>query len=331
MEFGATPQDWFEQHHIKRGLLLLERRNYDAAQKEFQAAIVENPDDSYARALLANCMVGLGKANEALDEVEKAIASSPQDYFAHYIRSVVQLARGNLQEARSSCDEALKLEPYSDVLYGQLASILIIQEKYKEGLEVAEIGLGINPDEEMCINSRARALLSLGKGEEAENSLNNALRNDPDNSYTHSNLGWVLLRHGSAEESMAHFKEALRLDPNDQFAREGVVESLKSRNPIYHFLLKGTLWFKDLHPAIRVVLVIVFVFFPVVRAICVILLIPILLSDQVFNTVLRFDSFGKVVLTDEQIKSNNIFIGTIIFLGLLVIVAILFPELKGSL
>ena len=300
--------------HLERGLLLYQQFNYAAAEKELKLAVAEEPNNSYARSLLAGCMLGQGREDEALNEVEAAISINPEDPFAHYVRSTIQLNRGNLKESLDSILEAIRIDPYADYYYAQLSDTFYYQDKLKESLDAADTGLALNPEDVDCINARGRVLVRLGRAEEAEESLTLALRREPSNSFTHTNLGWVKLRRGLIKESMEHFKEALRLSPNSQWAREGVVEALKSRNPLYYAALKLSLWFSDLDVKVRLLLILVLVFVEPLRAPIVLVLIMVWFSDQLFNTVLRFDSYGKIVLTDEQIKSNNFFVaGLIVF------------------
>lgn len=304
--------------HLERGLLLYQQKNYAASEKEFKLAIADDPEDSYSRAMLAACHLAQERNDEALGEVEKAIAMDPEESFAHYIRSSVQVQRGNLSEAKTSIEEAVRMDPFSDYYYGLLSDIYYFSDDLDKALEAAETGLSYNPEEIDCVNSRARALVRLGRAEEAEDSLIDALKRDPTNSFTHTNLAWVMLRRGSIAESMEHFKEGLRLDPNSEWAREGVVESLKSRNPFYFWILKMTMWFSELDPKIRILLIFLFIFIPPIRGLLLITLLLLWFSDQLFNTILRFDSYGKIVLTDDQIRSNNFFLGICFVLALLI-------------
>ena len=41
---------------------------------------------------------------------------------------------------------------------------------------------------------------------------------------------------------MEHFREALRLNPNMEWARQGILEALRARNPIYRVMLRYFLW-----------------------------------------------------------------------------------------
>src|SRR3712207_7475219 len=55
----------------------------------------------------------------------------------------------------------------------------------------------------------------------------------------HANRGWQEAHRGNYEQAMAHFREALRIDASLEWAREGVVEVLKARNPVYRVMLRS--------------------------------------------------------------------------------------------
>lgn len=56
---------------------------------------------------------------------------------------------------------------------------------------------------------------------------------------------------GRAGEAREHFEQALALDPTSQWAKQGLVESIKASNPIYATLLRGFLWLDRLPPRTR--------------------------------------------------------------------------------
>jgi hypothetical protein len=50
------------------------------------------------------------------------------------------------------------------------------------------------------------------------------------------------LQQGKQREAEQHFREALRLDPELEFARAGIIEAIKAKNPVYRSILRGFLW-----------------------------------------------------------------------------------------
>src|SRR5262249_2378545 len=105
-------------------------------------------------------------------------------------------------------------------------------------LEAAERGLNAEAGHTGCANLRAMALNQLGRGAEAGRALHDALAQDPENAVTHANQGWTALQTGDAKKALEHFREALRLDPTNDWAKSGMVESLKAQYFVYRLMLK---------------------------------------------------------------------------------------------
>lgn len=310
-----------DQDHVARGLLLYESHNYDRAEKEFALALVQDPEDARARSLLAICLLLRQEVREALHHVNEAIKFDPQCADAFHVKSIIELSRNHPEQARALEEQAIQLEPFYAPYFGHLSEIYFVMEKLNESLGAAEHGLSIDPENINCINNRARVLVRLGRASDAEESMRFALTKEPENALSHTNLGWILLREGRIEEAMEHLKTGLRLDPNSDFAREGVVEAMKSRNRVYHVLLKATLAIYEMDARLRLVLLAILLFFAPLRAFLIPVLILLWSSDQLFNTILRFDPYGRLVLSEDQIRQSNFFIGLIAVVATLLLYA----------
>jgi hypothetical protein len=118
-------------------------------------------------------------------------------------------------------------------------------------LAASETGLAIDPEHVRCNNLRAMALVKLGRKAEAGQTLDAALAREPENAFTHANRGWALLESGEQNTALDHFREALTFDPTMEWSRAGIVESLKSRNFVYRWLLRYFLWIAKLSPRAR--------------------------------------------------------------------------------
>ena len=68
--------------HLQRARLLLEQTRYDLAEQELRQALVLEPNDAVAHALLAFCLVHQDKYAEASQESEAAIHLAPDEPFA---------------------------------------------------------------------------------------------------------------------------------------------------------------------------------------------------------------------------------------------------------
>lgn len=160
--------------------------------------------------------------------------------------------------------------------------------------------------------------MRLGRRDEAGQSIEAALRHNPEDPFTHANQGWTLLHEGQSLKAMEHFKEALRLEPNFEWARAGIVEAMKARNPIYRWLLKYFLWMQRFPPKVQVALLLGAMFgnqlvisrmdavptlapFSGYVAFCYILFVWMSwTAPTLFNLVLRLNRFGRLVLNDRE-------------------------------
>ncbi|MHC5542215.1 tetratricopeptide repeat protein, partial [Singulisphaera rosea] len=150
-----------------------------------------------------------------------------------------------------------------------------------------------------------------------------ALADDPENALTHANQGWALLHQGNHTLALEHFREALRLDPELEWARVGIVESLKARHLVYRIMLRFFLWMGRQGQTAQWVFVFGFVFgrrllngiardnpklAPILIPLSALLfafLILTWLSSPLFNLLLRFNKFGRLALSREQRVESN--------------------------
>jgi tetratricopeptide (TPR) repeat protein len=228
--------------HVSRAALLLEQSRYDLAEAELRLALAEDPDNGRLHSFLALCLAERGALDEAQAEADRGVALEPDAPSAHFMRAQILRKRKRLDEAMEAVAECLRLDPEQPSPRALRASIHLERKRWTEALEEAEIGLSFDPSDADCGNMRAIALTQLGRRAEAASSLGEALERDPENDVTHANRGWGLLHEGDPRKAMEHFREALRLDPTNEWARAGIVEALKARNPIYGLMLKYFLW-----------------------------------------------------------------------------------------
>src|SRR5688500_16372498 len=69
---------------IERGLLLYQQSRYEMAEAELRQALGVEPNDAYAHALLALCLIERKQADDATAEAQQAIHLAPDMPFAHY-------------------------------------------------------------------------------------------------------------------------------------------------------------------------------------------------------------------------------------------------------
>jgi tetratricopeptide (TPR) repeat protein len=239
-----------------RAWLLQTQGRYELAEKEWRRVLAADPDDAVAHACLGLCLCERKRWQEAGDEAERAIALAPDSGFPHYARARVMLVRDRHEQALASAVQAIRLDLENAEFRALHGAILGDLERWSEALDAADKGLALDPQNERCLNVRALALTHLGRKDEAARTIADALQQSPENSFTHANQGWALLHAGDPKTALTHFQEALRLDPDNDYARNGMVEALKARNPLYRPFLAYFLFMSRTGPRARWAIVI---------------------------------------------------------------------------
>jgi tetratricopeptide (TPR) repeat protein len=301
--------------HIERARLLINQSRYELATRELQKALVADPDDPVAHALMAICLAEQKKFDQAYDEARQAAVLAPDLPYTQYVLAYARFQQDFLPEAEQAINKAIHLDPWDADYFSLLAQIKYQQKKWQAALDAAENGLEIEAEHLGCANLRAMALNQLGRGEEARRSLEDALAQDPENAFTHANQGWMALQRGDAKKALEHFREALRLDPTNDWARSGMVEALKGRYFVYRLMLKYHFFMSRLSGRKQWWVLIGLL---LVARIVPFLFIPYLLfvflswtSDPLSNLLLRLNRYGRLLLTKEEIIASN-FVGGLI-------------------
>ena len=290
----------------------------DLAEPELRRALADDPHDGYLHALLALCLARLERKDEALEEARHAVGLEPDFPFVHYALARVLLAQERPAEAEAAIRQALDLDPEDADFHAVRASALLARRRWHEVLAAADAGLAVDPEHADLTNLRANALVHLGRRDEAADALGGALSRDPEDPHTHANQGWALLHRGEPRKALEHFRESLRLDPTSEWARAGLAEAMKARNPLYAALLRYFLWMSRLEPRTQWIVLLGGLFgyrllsaaadsTPALRPLVVPLMVAylsfVLLSwtaEQLFNLVLFLDPMGRHALSRDQ-------------------------------
>jgi len=192
--------------------------------------------------MLAISLLELNQPKDATAEAQQAVGLAPDLAYAHYALAFVLFKRNWLDEAKAAAAEAVRLESFNPNHFSLLAAIELELRNWPTALEHADHALQIDPENPWATNLRAMALVKLGRRDEAARTMGDALARDPENATSHANQGWTLLHRGDHRQARIHFREALRLDPTLDWAKAGMVESLKSGFWPYKALLLFWLW-----------------------------------------------------------------------------------------
>jgi tetratricopeptide (TPR) repeat protein len=228
--------------NLARAQLLLAQSRPADAEKEALLALAAQPENTAALALLALSRSAQAKGAEALTAAETAIGLAPDDPYLHYIRAITLHRMERQDAARSAVNESLRLNPENEECFALLSAIELGRGDWAAALTAAEQALALDPEHVEATNFRAMALVRLGRKGEATDAVDYALHRSPESALSHANQGWNYLHRNEPRRAQDFFREALRLEPGMEYARQGMLEALRARNPVYRGMLAYFLW-----------------------------------------------------------------------------------------
>lgn len=318
--------------HLARAELLLAQSRPADAEREARLALTQDPQNASAHAFLALCCIQLNRGEEALREALAAVGLAPGDPTVHRIRGFVLHRLERQSEALAAVDQSLRLDPNDADAHVLRAAVLLASRQWKGALEAAEAALALDPEHVEAANFRAMALTQLGRKAEAAQTVDYALHRQPDNALSHANQGWNCLHQNNPRQAKEHFREALRLDPSLEYAREGMLEALKARNPIYRVMLAYYLWIGRQSGWIQGAFIAAIFFggriieglsasapgyswlFTPLKILFYAFIYLSWTAQPLFNLMLRLDRFGRHVLSRDQRLGSTVF--GVVFAGL---------------
>lgn len=293
---------------LERAIILIEQFRYELAEQELRHQLAIEPNNSYAHALLSICLVELQQDGEAIKSAELAVYLAPDLADTHYTLAKVLYVQSQLNKAKIAIREAIQINSEVVEYFALLSAIELAQGDRTKALFSAEGGLSIDPEHLYCLNLRAMALAQLNRYQEAQNTLKIAIAKDPENGITYNTKGWTFLYSGDFNNALKCFREALRLNPEQERARKGMLEALKARYLLYRLIFKCELWLSRLNWSIRLFIIFSIFFISIFKVFFLLFLLFILLlgiAKSVFILILRFDSYGHLILSQEEIAASN--------------------------
>ncbi len=202
------PMDLSEAiEHLRKGEL-------ERAAREFEAALIEDPNRAEALHLLGWVSMLKKDAPRAAELFRRAIAVRPGE--AQYHASLAAAYRGLLQTDRAGeCDhEALRLlRGNAEALFNYGSTFLILGQ-LRSAVECFRDAVAVAPDLAPAHDSLGRALQLSGETAEAYKHFRLAVELDPQAAEAQSNLGLIMLERGEPEKALEPCQEAIRLRPD---------------------------------------------------------------------------------------------------------------------
>lgn len=306
---------------LERAELLINQGKIDMAVEQLNNVLLEQPDNEWALTYLALCKLRLDQAEDAIATAKAALASNPEIDFALYVIAAAHLSLEHYKQAGNAIERAIASNPNEADYYGLHAQLKLISKDFKDAIILAEKGLSLNPENMFCRNMLSTAQLKSGDKEASFQTINKALEIDPENPLSHANYGWAELEKGSHKKALDHFKEALKYNPHDQYARSGMLETLKAKYILYRLFLKYYFFMANLKPGAQwgIIIGIVVInriigggveylgeygfLLQYLSYILVFFMVSTWVMEPLFNFFMRINTYSKYLLTPKESKT----------------------------
>jgi len=299
---------------IERSRHLINISRYEEAIKALKQVLTTDQENFEANLLLAGCLYDQQKFHESFEYSNRLMSIAPDVPASYYYHA---LNFGGLRDYANSekfIDLAIELDPYDADFWSLKSWLYIVKKKWSDALDFAEKGLSIYPEHIQCLNNKSTCLIKLNKIDQLEQNIQETLAQDPENYYSHANAGWVELEKGNYKKAKEHFLESLRLNPANEPARNGVIQTLKSRNWFFRLFLKYYFWIGK-HQGYAQWAIIIGVYiggrairklseiYPYLLPVSILFSIMVYLTwiiNPLFNLFLSLDPLGKHVLNKNE-------------------------------
>ncbi len=170
----------FTVDHVHAALFRLERGEYDAADREIDAALARTPEDAsalFARGLLR----GLQKRDaEAAEAFERTLAVDPTRGRAAHNLGVALYKCRRLPDAERALAEAVRLEPGYAESHHVLGQVLAESGRLAEAEQRIREAVRLNPNGAHALWDLGRVLGALGRPDEGRAAIDRAVQINPE-------------------------------------------------------------------------------------------------------------------------------------------------------
>jgi len=308
---------------LKKARLLMQQGRFKMAEQELRQTLGLYRSNAATRAMLSTCLLRQNLISEALHEAKSAIRMEPTNPNHYYVLSLIYLE----QERYDKGDKTIRISlshyaAHPDYLY-VLGTIFFQQTEWEKALKICDMSLNLDSEHIDSLILRARVLNRIGEHEASNQTFELALHSDPENPVTHANKGWAALEQKQFEVAREHFDAALGFNPELEFARSGLVESLKTKYKLYRWVMNANYWANTCWDSSKIILVTGLVLcashLPYLSPIYLSILLFMWFPDVIFNAYLQKDERTRQILSNRERNTSRAF--AVIFMGCMVSLA----------
>ena len=228
---NARPDKRFPEAYFQLGQVQLRQNNLAESEKNFRAALNQQPNLIDAQTRLSDVLLLQGKTDEATTIAQQAATANPRNLAANLSLGNALFAKNDFDNANKAYTAAAALDPNSpQAVYGQGRVLLEIGRRNRDinriNSAIGYFDQAIKRDANYAAAYVARGQADLAKDDQASAATDfaQAVRLDPRNT-----AGWVgqgdALRASNPSQAIASYKQALTYNANDPDAHYGLAQT----------------------------------------------------------------------------------------------------------
>ena len=231
------------QAHLAAAQEAQHQQNYEAAEREYRAALLEQPEFGEVHMNLGLVLQMQNRLPEAVTQFRQALKSNPHLTGANFFLGVDLCKMREARQALPFLKAAADQQPNRPELLLALATALEMTDQFEEEVAAVHRALALQPGDVDLLYMLGHTYEALGSRETAalEKSASNSTRTEellgesyaessdwpsavlhfknalaasPNGPGIHVELGEVLLRSGNLSRALENFEDELKLDPH---------------------------------------------------------------------------------------------------------------------
>ena len=206
---GTKPD---QASRIDRGWQYLQLDDHGNAEREFAAALKQQPGFVPAETALAYLQVARGNEREAADRFDRALKADAEYVPALIGRGQVMLELDRDADALASFEAALAKDPSLTDLRSRIDVL-----KFRATQDML---------------ARAKAAADVRRWDEAAAIYRQAIAASPDSGFLYRDLAIVEQRAGQTDNALEHYRKAVEIDAGDARSHAGIAAILESRGDV---------------------------------------------------------------------------------------------------
>ena len=194
-------------------------KDYEMAISEYRLRLAEEPNDAQAQQRLADCLLVLGRDDEAMHYYRDALRNKAENAQLHFNLATIYERKALLDEAVVEYRQVLASTPENEEARQRLADIYTLRGSFAQALEQYKELIKRRPTDPVVQLKLARGYLNAKDLPAAAEAYEATIKLDKDSIDAHRELANLQKKRNLPDEAAKSYKEVLRLKKDDAEAR----------------------------------------------------------------------------------------------------------------